>query len=238
MVSRQDFEKWNSYRKNLCETFDYGRENGLIYPIEDDEEFMERLRQVTWGGMRLSVLLLCEKMTNGFCYDRSILFAFGFGDDDFRRVYASIDGIKLRPDYLEQYQSLSEEEKKNLHYGEHCYMERVKSDGSTWVYDPSQGFVYRKDIYEKIEHPVVQKTVSRESILSSYEYQDILREDIDLSKYALYALVPVYEALLAVGQSFHMEALRRELEMYKSEISYDEICEEERNNMKRIGLLK
>lgn len=238
MVSRQDFERWNSYRKKLCETFDYGRENGLIYPIEEDEEFMEKLRHVTWGGMRLSVLLLCEKMTNGFCYDRSILFAFGFGEDNFRRVYASIDGIKLRPDYLEQYESLSEEEKQNFCYGEHCYMERVKSDGSTWIYDPSQGFVYRKDIYEKIEHPVVRKTVSRESILSSYEYQDILREDIDLSKYALYALVPVYEALIAVGQPFHMEALRSELEMYKSEISYDEICEEERNNMKRIGLLK
>lgn len=48
MVSKQDIEKWDSYRKNLCEVFDFGRENGLIYPIEEEEEFMERLRHVYW----------------------------------------------------------------------------------------------------------------------------------------------------------------------------------------------
>jgi len=237
MVSNKDIEKWNSYRKNLCQVFDYGRKNGLIYPIEDDEEFMESLRHFTWGGMRLSVLLLCEKMTNGFCYDRSILFSFGFGNDDFRRVYASIDGIKLRPDYLERYQSYSEEEKKNVLFGDHCYMERVREDGTVWIYDPSQGFVYRKDIYEQIEHPVLRKTVSKENVISSFEYQDILREDIDYSKYALFLLVPVYEALLVVGQPFHKEALKRELDLYKSEIHYEKIVEEEKNKMKKIGLL-
>lgn len=237
MVSKQDIEKWDSYRKNLCEVFDFGRENGLIYPIEEEEEFMERLRHVYWGGIRLSVLLLCEKMTNGFCYDRSILFAFDFENDDFRQVYASIDGIKLRPDYVDKYSSYSAQEKKNLLFGEHCYMERIREDGTVWVYDPSQGFVYRKDIYDKIEHPILRKTVSRKEVMSSYLYRDILREDIDYSKYTLPLLIPVYEALLVVGQSFHMEALKRELEVYKTEIHYDEICEEEKNKMKRIGLL-
>ena len=112
-----------------------------------------------------------------------------------------------------------------------------KELGTVWIYDPSQGFVYRKDIYEQIEHPVLRKTVSKENVISSFEYQDILREDIDYSKYALFLLVPVYEALLVVGQPFHKEALKRELDLYKSEIHYEKIVEEEKNKMKKIGLL-
>lgn len=138
---------------------------------------------------------------------------------------------------MEKYQSYSEEEKKNLLFGDHCYMERVREDGTVWAYDSSQGFVYRKDIYEKIEHPVLRKTVSKEEIVSSYEYQDILKEDINYSEYALFILVPVYEALLAHGQNFHMNAFRRELDLFKPEIDYEEICIEERQNMKKMGLL-
>ncbi len=237
MASKLQIEEWNQYANRERELFRYGIDQGLIYPYELDDDFMERLRHVYWGGMALSVIVLCNRMTNGFCYDRSFLSAYGFGEDDFQRVYATIDGIRLRPDYINKYQEYSEEEKKQFLYGEHCYMKRTREDGSIWVYEPSYGLVYRQDIYDEIEHPMVQKTKSKEEILSSYEYLDILSEDIEVSKYASFGLVPTYEACLAVGQPFHMDALRRELDFYKKEIDYDRIYQEERNNMKRLGFL-
>lgn len=237
MATKLQIEEWNKYANRQRELFSYGVDQGLIYPYEIDDDFMERLRHVYWGGMSLSVIVLCNRMTNGFCYDRSILSAYGFGDDDFKRVYAIIDGIRLRTDYIDEWKEYSEEEKERLRYGEHCYMERKKEDGTVWVYEPAFGLAYRQDIYEEIEHPRARKEVSREEVLSSYEYLDILSEDIEVSKYASFYLVPFYEACLAVGQQFHMDALRKELDLFKDNVCYDAICEEERNNIKRIGLL-
>jgi len=237
MAAQIQIDEWNEYASRQRKLFQYGVDQGLIYPFEIDDDFMEKLRHVYWGGMSLSVIVLCNRMTNGFCYDRSWLSAFAFGKDDFKRLYATIDGIRLRPDYIDEYQNYSEEEKKKFHYGEHCYMERTREDGTVWVYEPSYGLVYRKDIYDEIEHPKVHKTESREEVLNSYEYLDILGEDIDITKYASFALVPFYEACLMVGQQFHMEALKEELERYKKEIHFDELCKEEHENMKRIGLL-
>lgn len=116
-------------------------------------------------------------------------------------------------------------------------MERTREDGTVWVYEPSFGLAYRKDIYDKIEHPVVCRTMSREEVLNSYEYNDILTEDIEITKYASFQLVPFYEACLTVSQQFHMDALRKELELYKKKVNYDAICQEEYSNMKRLGLL-
>jgi len=238
MATQLQINEWNQYATRQKELFRYGIDEGLIYPYEIDDDFMERLRDIYWGGMSLSVIVLCNRITNGFCYDRSLLSAYGFGDDDFKQVYAVVDGIRLRTDYIDQYQQYSEEEKESFHYGEHCYMERTKEDGTVWVYEPSFGFVYRKDIYDKIEHPVVSSSMSRAEILSSYEYIDILEEDIEVSKYSSFQHVPFYEACLMVGQQFHMDVLRAELELYKKKINFDEIYKEEVSNMKRLGFLK
>lgn len=40
-----------------------------------------------------------------------------------------------------------------------------------------------------------------------------------------------------VGQQFHMDALREELELYKKKVNYDAIYQEEYHNMKRLGFL-
>ncbi|MDE5586979.1 MAG: hypothetical protein K2I72_01250 [Bacilli bacterium] len=236
MATELQIKEWNQYASRQRELFSYGYDQGLIYPYEKDTDFMERLRHVYWGGMSLSVIVLCERMTNGFCYDRSFLSTYGFGNDDFKRVYAITDGIRLRPDYIDEWQEYSEEEKEQRRYGEHCYMERIKEDGTVWVYEPAFGLVYREDIYEEIEHPKGRKTMSREEVLSSYQYLDILSEDIEVSKYASIHLVPVYEACLAVGQQFHMDALREELELYKKKINYDEVRREEYQNIKKFGI--
>lgn len=182
------------------------------------------------------MLVLCESFTNGFCYDRSYLAAFGFGDDDFKQVYACIDGILLRPDYIDKYQELNDEEKQNFHFGEHCYMERVKKDGTIWVYDPSHGLVYRKDIFDEIQHPRVIKVKFKKDVINSKEYQDIKNEDIEHSKYTLPVWIPKIETCLLVGQNFHMEALCEELELFKKEIDYYGLCREIHNDLKSLGL--
>ena len=234
MATEKEINEWNDYAKRQQELFHYGCENGLIYPIEIDDDFMERVRNVYWGGMPLVVVLLCERICNGFCYDRSLFMSFGFGDDDFQMVYATIDGIRLRTDYIDEYRECSEEEKKK--HKEHCYIERVRDNGSVWVYEPSFGLVYQKELYEQMEHPVVNRVKTKEEIVNSYEYLDILSEDIETSKYASIVHVPFYEACLKARQPFHMDALREELERYKKEIHYDELCVEECSNMKRMGL--
>lgn len=166
MATEKEISEWNAYRKRLKELFNDGINHGLIYPIEIDDDFMERLRHVYWGGMRLSVVLLCERICNGFCYDRSLFTSFGFGEDDFWMVYATIDGLRLRPDYIDKYRECSEEEKKK--HMEHCYMKRVREDGSVWVYDPSFGLVFQNELYEKMEHPVVNRVRSKEEILNMH----------------------------------------------------------------------
>ena len=49
-----------------------------------DKTLIERLRNIYDGGIPLSILLLVDKMCNGFCYERALLPTLGLTDKDFR----------------------------------------------------------------------------------------------------------------------------------------------------------
>ena len=55
--------KWKLFKDKEKKLHVYGLENGLIIPY--NEELIEKLRNVYYGGMPASVILLSDGMTNG-----------------------------------------------------------------------------------------------------------------------------------------------------------------------------
>ena len=58
------------------------------------DSFLERLREVYYGGIPASIILLNPASCRGKCYDRAVLAAAGLKDIDYRVVHADIDSIK------------------------------------------------------------------------------------------------------------------------------------------------
>lgn len=236
VATKLDNLRWELYRKKYSILFDYGIKTGRIHSYE--KELIENLRQVYYGGVPGSIILLCDRMCNGFCYDRGLLVTFGFGDDDFQLVDADIDGIRLRPDYVSEYREELQKGTANEHYGNHCFAERRKKDGTEWVYDTSKGLVFEKKLYYMMERPRITKLNSKQATLDYCEYQDIKNADIERDKYALPLILPTYVALAEQGQQFYTEALKNEIALFKQTIDYDGICQEINEDMRRSGLRK
>ena len=119
MATKLEQLKWNLHKKKVDILFNYGVKHGLIHPY--DNQLIENLRHIYYGGLPASILLLHGKLSNGHCYDRGTLITLGFGDDDFQVVDADIDGFKLNPKFIDEYRynNLSER------YPNHCFAERT-----------------------------------------------------------------------------------------------------------------
>lgn len=232
MATAIDKLRWELYRKRYRALLCYGASKGLVKTY--DEELLSNLRHIYYGGVPASILLLHEGMCNGHCYDRGPLVTLGFGDDDFQVVDADIDGIKLRPKYVDEYRK----GEWGAYYANHCFAERTASDGTVWVYDTSAGLVIEKSLYYKMENPRITKTNDRETTLR-YLYYDFLRDsNIERDKYALHIILPLLERKLKPTQPFYLEQLKREIAILKEEVDYEGICEEIHNDMRRIGQLR
>lgn len=217
--------KWELYKKKKSILFSYGIKMGLIHSYE--VELIENLRHIYYGGLPASILLLCHKMCNGHCYDRGLLVTLGFGDDDFKLVDADIDGITLNPKFID---------KDDEHYGNHCFAERTKKDGTTWVYDTSLGMVIEKSFYYLMERPKVTKVNDKQATMAFCDYKDIKRADIEKDKYVLPIILPFVEEYAKNGKTFYSEALKEEIAIFKQEIDYDGLCKEVDEDMRKKGI--
>ena len=224
MANKKDYLRWNLFLKKQYLIFKYGLKNGLIHSYEAD--FIENLRKVYYGGIPASIMLLCVSMCNGLCYDRGLLATFGFGDDDFNLVDADIDVINLNPLYINR---------TDPHYGNHCFVERIKKDGSVWVYDTTYGLVFEKNLYYRLQKPQVTARWTREETINFVEYQDIKNASIERDKYAIPLILPTYEYFATSFDEIYGDALREEIEIFKKDIGYEEICEELNQDMERHG---
>ena len=230
MATRIQKMKWDlhSYKQKVL--LIWGLKNGLITPYDD--QLIEKLREVYYGGIPASVFLLSDGMTNGHCYDRALLLARAFLDD-VRLLYADIDSIKLNPKFISD----------SPLYAGHCIVERITKDGKRLIYDTSAGFVYDKKLYCLMEHPIVRKINNKESIIKFInEDEELHPEDVERDKYIAPLVLPMIEKTFGRPNEMYsllgIELLQREIEHYKKTINYDGVVEKISQDMKRLGIRK
>jgi len=229
--TRIDELKWKLHKTKTTLLLAYGLKNGLVHMY--DEELLSRLREISYGGVPVSLLLLHAGLSNGYCYDRGPAVTLGFGDDDFQVVDADIDSIRFNPEYIKEYK----EGKLGEDYANHCYAERTDANGVVWVYDASIGLVIEKGLYERMERPRVTKVNDKASTLAYLDYDFLRDADFERDKYALPMIIPNIEAKLIPVNPCYRKRLKRELELFKERIHYDDVCREIHEDMKAKGFL-
>lgn len=213
MVTKLDKLKWDLYLIRWKILYSYGIRKGLIHTYE--KELIEKLRHIYYGGIPASIMILSKNICNGRCYDSALLITFGFEDDDFRLVDADIDAITLAPRNIGR---------KQKHYGNHCFAERTKKDGTTWVYDTTAGLVFERKLYYMMQRPKITKINNKQTILDYIEYQDIKNANIERDKYAVPLILPNIETIANSRTEMYEKALKGEITRFKQEINYDGIC--------------
>lgn len=224
--------KWNLHNYKSRQLLIWGLKNGYISTYDD--ALIEKLRNIYDGGIPASILLLSNGMSNGHCYDRALLMSKAFldEDDDVQLVYASIDSLRLNPQFIDP---------ANPMYADHCFVERVTKDGQHLIYDTSTGFIYDKKLYWLMEHPKVRKRNSKSSIIDFVKSEEYYHpENIERDKYASPLILPMIE--MTYGRPTEMYSmlgkglLQREIELFKKAINYDDVCQEIDEDMRRIGM--
>lgn len=229
MGTRIDELKWKLFKKKRFALLLYGLKTGLVHLY--DEELLSRLREVSYGGLSASLLLLNAGLTNGYCYDRGPLITLGFGDDDFQLVDADIDSIKLNPQYIKEYR----EGKLGDDYANHCFAERTDANGVVWVYDASDGLVVEKNLYYMMERPRITKVNGKAATLAYLDYDFLRDADFERDKYVLPIVLPIIEDKLVPINPCYQAQLKRELELLKERAHYDDLCREMQEDMKAKG---
>lgn len=231
MATKLQKMKWDLHRYKERMLLIWGLKNGLITPYDD--ELIEKLRKIYYGGIPASVILLSNGMTNGHCYDRALLMSRAFLEDegDVQLVYATINSLKLNPKFICD----------DPLYADHCIVERITKDGRHLIYDTSAGFIYDKKLYWLMENPKVRKVNGKESIKKFIEDdEECYPEDVDRDKYVAPLVLPNIEMTFGKPTEMYsakgIELLQREIEHYKNTINYDDIVEEIDQDMRRLGL--
>lgn len=225
--------KWELYQKRYKKLLIYGLQHGLIFPYDD--ELIEKLRNVYYGGIPASIILLSDGMSNGYCYDRALLMSRAFLDDEdnIKLLYGDIDSLKLNPRFIS-------DSPRNF---DHCFVERITKDGRRLIYDTSCGFIFDKRMYWLMEKPKIRHTNSKESIRKFIEEdEDRFPEDIERDKYVSPLILPMIETTFGRPTEMYslsgIELLQREINHFKEQIKYDDVVREIDEDMKRFGLRK
>lgn len=208
-------KEWKIYCEKSDALLIEGLEKGLISLYDD--KLIEKLRNIYYGGVPASIILLSDAMTNGYCYDRAFLLARAFldTDDDINLIYATVDSLRLNPEYICD-DSL---------YADHCIVSRTTKDGRCLIYDTSTGFVYDKEMYWLIENPKIRKIDNKESIRKFLLEEEKINPNCTKSdKYVAEIILPMLEAKALKEDEMYsakgIELLQREIEHYKQEIGY------------------
>lgn len=127
-----------------------------------DEELIEKLRDVYYGGVPASVYLLSNHLSNRHSRAMTEVLSRAFLDDkntiDVRVLRVQKDITDFCPD--------TTDEKIII---EHSLVERTTTDGKDLVYDTANGVVFDKKAYEALQKPIVIGVKTRESIKKAYE---------------------------------------------------------------------
>lgn len=196
----------------------WGLQKGLIAPYDD--KLIKKLRNIYYGGLPGSVILLSKSLSNGYCYDRALLMSRAFLDeeDDVKLIYANVNSIKLNP---EEYVC------DDPSYAEHCVVERITGDKRDLIYDTSSGFIYDKKIYWLIENPKITYIRDKNNIKKLIDEQEKCPVDLDKQKYEASIVLKMLELSYCKPNEMYaskgIELLQREIEYYKNQIDYKSV---------------
>lgn len=183
-----------------------GAQNGLVKPY--DEELIETLRNVFYGGIPASIILLCRDLCNGYCYDRATLLTRGLSLD-YKLVKANINTLRLNPKFIKMRKTMPD-------YAAHRFVEVSDENNIIWVYDTTSGFVMEKSLFYRIEQPEILKVDSKHAV-------DKFCNDLELvsnegSPFAIELILPFIEKI-ANNELMYQDLLLREIELFKISMS-------------------
>lgn len=214
----------NRYWKRHARLMKFGFKFGLICGY--GEKIIENLRNVYYGGIPASIILLNRRMCVGKCYDRAVLACLGLEEYDYRVVHANIDSIRYNKKCLSEIKYWMEQgEKISDKYPNHCFVE-VDFDGRMWVIDTTDGLIYDKKLYYLINNPEVNCIRTKEETLEFPDYVDIKEADFERDKWIVPELLPIIEEQIEDTYPFYKELAKKEIELFKEKINYDALCEQ------------
>lgn len=215
-----DSKTVNKFWKRHNRLMKLGIKLGLVRGYS--EVFIERLRDVYYGGIPASIILLNPRSCRGKCYDRAVLACFALTDIDYQVVHANIDTIRYNRKtvdevnyYLSQGMAISEK------YPNHCFVE-FQLNGITWVLDTTDALVYEKHFYYLINNPDVNCIRTKEETMAFPDYVDIQNAEIERDKWAALSILPIIEQQIEES-SMYKELARREIQFFKDKIHFDEL---------------
>lgn len=203
-----------------------GLKTGLIRPYS--EKFIKNLRELNYGGVPASVLLLNLPSCKQKCYDRALIACFGLRDLDYQMVDMDVDFIKYSPFTIREINKLIQQGIPiNSHYANHCVIE-FKEFGKDWILDTTQGLIFEKKLYFMIESPKITNVNSKENILCYPEYIEIENDsehpgNIPFST----VIIPMIESNISNQDFPYKDALLEELRIYKEKIDYKSVVHKE-----------
>lgn len=232
MATKLEEEKWQLFQEKYYELFKKGVENKKIRPYSEEE--IEKLREVYYGGIPASIILLSPNLCNGYCYDRALLLSHIFKEDQFQLVDANINSIRLNPEMIDDSTNKSTGKVKR-NFSNHCFVLKKEKDGSVWVYDTTAMLVIEKDLYYQMEEVEITKINSKQATEEYFEYLEVEKADIERDKYASVLILPNIEKTISTKNPYR-EMLKREIEIFKEKIGYDALCKEVEEDMNRVGI--
>lgn len=203
--------------------------------------FLERLRDVYYGGIPASILLLNPASCRRKCYDRAVLACCALKDFDYQVVHANIDSIRYNKKTVEEVNHLLEQGVAvNDKYPNHCFVE-VRINGRTLVIDTTDGLIYDKNLYYLINRPQVNCVRTKEETMAFPDYIDIENADLERDKWAAITILPVIEAQIE-EDSMYKEQAKREIALFKERIQFDDLVrqyeEEKKEHFEGMAKLK
>ncbi len=213
MATLREKLEWEVFKIKKSYLFDKGIKSGLIHCYE--QSVANNLRKYYYGHMPLSLMILSNKLCSGKCFTVAPLVCFGFLEDDFKIVTADVDGIRLNPELIDENNGL---ENPDPHFAFHRFVERTLSDGSVWVYDTTDGLVYEKGLYYRLEKPRIINVSAKEELEKS-DYRVVFSSTLDDVKRHGFWMIPALERIIS-EERMYKKAMQQELDLLKEAIGY------------------
>lgn len=176
------------------------------------EELFYKLKDLNLNGMPMGFTLMASELCNGKCYERSTELSFAF--DDCTQYYADIHSLKKNSI------TKSAEAKQNLFSDEHAFLEN-----NGMVYDTSNGLVFDKDLYWRIEKPNVHLTYTKSQCTERLRLLGIFSQQPEDYKLLLLLAVQCYKKILKDPQylstKVNQKFLQSEFTKFLKEVDYD-----------------